>query len=179
MSDLSELDQRLSRKSETGRGIHFMPQELDLLVTNGACAAFREAFAAQQTRIAQEAGAGSRPSSDMTASTTSRSSMPPFDPTIRVGRWRSSTRWPSKSIVSCHWASCASFRSRLEPMSSRWHASNQGWPSWISSPSSAPPSTGEGREPFIYRTPPYGRLTRMISGAAANPEGSHDGRPEW
>ena len=51
MGSLSDLDRRLSRRIDTGRGIQLTSDDLDLLVTTGAIQTFREAVAQYQREI--------------------------------------------------------------------------------------------------------------------------------
>lgn len=54
MSSLNDLDRRLSRKLESGRGIQLSAGDLDLLVTTGAYQVFRLAVAEHQRELCQQ-----------------------------------------------------------------------------------------------------------------------------
>ena len=60
MSSLPDLDRRMSRKIDTGRGIQLSPADLDLLVASGAYDALRNAAAEYRKNQCRERSVRSR-----------------------------------------------------------------------------------------------------------------------
>ncbi|MES2339567.1 MAG: hypothetical protein V4537_15860 [Pseudomonadota bacterium] len=67
VATLPDLDRRLSRKIEAGKTIQLSPADLDLLVTTGAIATFRNAVAKHQRDECQKRSAGNRSTSAETS----------------------------------------------------------------------------------------------------------------
>jgi hypothetical protein len=63
MASLPDLDRRLSRKIETGKGIQLSPEDLDLFVSTGAYDTFRQAVAELQRKQCQQRNARSHSTS--------------------------------------------------------------------------------------------------------------------
>lgn len=63
MGSLADLDRRMSKKIETGRGIQLSPEDLDLLVATGAYDAFRNAVAEHQRNQCLQRSARNRSTS--------------------------------------------------------------------------------------------------------------------
>ena len=77
MAGLTDLDRRLSRRIETGRGIQLSADDLDLLVTSGAYAVFRDAVAKHQRELCLHRSERSRSTSGENTGSSGEATAPP------------------------------------------------------------------------------------------------------